>query len=306
MGNTLGSSGSAAGSQVAEAGPRPQRHGKPPQVDELIDYYLNRRVAAVVVKVLLHTTLTPNQVSFISMLFSVAAGACLFFRAVNLAAVASGILYMGIVLDCADGQLARARGGGSLTGRIVDGICDYLSGIALFVGACWFAAPIAPAWLPLPIWALGIIAGLSTVLHCALQDHKKLVFLRTFVPDFDEGAGTPEAVGEELNRAREKRLRLDIVFLQLYLLYGRVQSVFSALAQRPVTASESPQHVENTSRLQLLGARCWSFLGFTTHLFLLVIACFLCLAAPQAVLWYLLTVAVLGNVWMIALLALGA
>jgi hypothetical protein len=39
-----------------------------------------------------------------------------------------------MVLDAADGQLARARGGGSPEGRVVDGVVDYWVGAALHVG----------------------------------------------------------------------------------------------------------------------------------------------------------------------------
>lgn len=296
--------GTAAGNEVADGGPRRQQYGRPPQVEELIDYYLNRRVAALLVQALLPTPLTPNQVSFISMIFSVAAAVCLFFRDVYLAAVAGGLLYVGIVLDCVDGQLARARGGGSLTGRIVDGVCDYLSGIALLVGVCRFIVSTVPAWFSLPIWTLGIMVMLSTILHCALQDHKKLVFLRRLVPGSDEGASTPEAAQRELERAREKRRRLDSLLLRLYLLYGRLQGVFSSRIERPVSKTEPARDMKEASRWELLGMRCWSFLGFATHLFLLVLACFASLVYPPAIFWYLMTVVVLGNVWLVALLLL--
>ncbi|MDQ7779799.1 MAG: CDP-alcohol phosphatidyltransferase family protein [Planctomycetota bacterium] len=277
--------------------------GKPPQVEELVDYYLNRRVAAQVVKLLIHTPLTPNQVSIISMLFSVAAAGCLFACDPHLAALAGGLLYIGIVLDCADGQLARARGGGSLGGRIVDGVCDYISGIALFIGAAWFASVHAPAWTPVPVWALALVAALSTVLHCAMQDGRKNAFLARFVPSFHEGAEPGEVVLKELETARQKKQRLDAAMLRLYLVYLRLQGGL----HRPKPTSEPTAapgwEFKPPARWDLCLIRFWSFLGFTTHLFLLVLACLASPALPYAVFWYLATIAVIANVWMVILLA---
>jgi phosphatidylglycerophosphate synthase len=55
-----------------------------------------------------------------------------------------------LVLDCADGQLARLRGGGTVWGRVVDGIGDYLTAIAAHLGLV--------AWLARD---LGLVAALA-------------------------------------------------------------------------------------------------------------------------------------------------
>jgi uncharacterized membrane protein len=67
------------------------------------------------------------------------------------------------VFDGADGDLARLRGGGSPHGELVDGICDYLGHIVLYVTLGFLAAQQIGGWG----WALMWAAGASRVVQAA-------------------------------------------------------------------------------------------------------------------------------------------
>ena len=93
---------------------------KPRDVEEWIDWHLHRRLAAFVVDRLAPTPITPNQVTLASGAVGLLAGGALYLAATGSriwGLVAGATLLFGVVLDCADGQLARIRGEASPLGR---------------------------------------------------------------------------------------------------------------------------------------------------------------------------------------------
>ncbi|GIF65516.1 hypothetical protein Ais01nite_35510 [Asanoa ishikariensis] len=107
--------------------------------------------------------LSPSQVTAVSIVVVAAAAALFAYGGGHLAWVLGGILlYLGFVLDCVDGQLARYTRNFSVFGGWLDTIADrgkeYLVYAGLAVGA--EAAGLAGAW-PLAIAAI----GLQTVRH---------------------------------------------------------------------------------------------------------------------------------------------
>lgn len=67
------------------------------------------------------------------------------------------------VLDGADGDLARLTGRSSAHGELVDGVCDYVGHIVLYVTLAFIAAGQIGGWG----WALGWAAGASRVVQAA-------------------------------------------------------------------------------------------------------------------------------------------
>src|SRR6185503_18276477 len=121
---------------------------KPRDVEELIDFYLNRRVAGLLVALFARTPVTPNQVTVMSGVAAVIAG-WMMWTAQDASAFMLGglVFFLSIALDCADGQLARLRRESSLAGRAFDGWVDVVSAAALFVGQLgWLLAHGFPLW----------------------------------------------------------------------------------------------------------------------------------------------------------------
>ncbi|SNT57816.1 CDP-alcohol phosphatidyltransferase [Asanoa hainanensis] len=116
-----------------------------------------------VTKLAARLRLSPSQVTAVSIVVVAAAAALFAFGGNRLAWVLGGVLlYLGFVLDCVDGQLARYTRNFSVFGGWLDTIADrgkeYLVYAGLAVGA--EAAGLAGAW-PLAIAAI----GLQTVRH---------------------------------------------------------------------------------------------------------------------------------------------
>ena len=80
------------------------------------------------------TPVTPNQVTGLSALLAIVA-AYFFSFGDTRSMIQGGIIFeISLILDSVDGELARAKGMASEWGRIVDGIGDYVSSIAVLIG----------------------------------------------------------------------------------------------------------------------------------------------------------------------------
>ena len=100
--------------------------------DELINTYILRPVAGLLVRALYRTRVTPNQVTLAATASGLAAAA-LYWQGTPLLTALAGICLTGKdLLDSADGQLARAKGLFSRAGRFLDSIGDFAVNLAVF------------------------------------------------------------------------------------------------------------------------------------------------------------------------------
>ncbi|MEO7078263.1 MAG: phosphatidylinositol phosphate synthase [Rhodococcus sp. (in: high G+C Gram-positive bacteria)] len=95
------------------------------------------KLTAPLGKALNSTGLTPNSVTLIGTVATVAAAVTLF---------PGGYLWWGsvvitlfVLFDMLDGAMARARGGGTKYGAVLDATCDRVADGAIFGGLAWWA-----------------------------------------------------------------------------------------------------------------------------------------------------------------------
>ncbi len=95
------------------------------------------KVTAPLGRALNRTGLTPNSVTLIGTVVTVCAAVTLF---------PAGHLFWGAVVitvfvlfDMLDGAMARARGGGTKYGAVLDATCDRVADGAIFAGLAWWA-----------------------------------------------------------------------------------------------------------------------------------------------------------------------
>ena len=109
--------------------------------------------------------MTPNMVTAVSAAFSFAGVAVLIFwhPTVLTGIVISLCLVLGYAFDAADGQLARLRGGGSVSGEWLDHMVDATKisalHLAVLIGVYRFFG-IAPGWWLVPI-GFAVVAAVS-------------------------------------------------------------------------------------------------------------------------------------------------
>ncbi len=100
--------------------------------DELINIYLLRPAADILVRLLYRSPITPNQVTVASTVFGIAAAVLYSFNASLLTMLAGLGITIKDLLDSADGQLARAKQQYNRKGRFLDSIGDFVVNLAVF------------------------------------------------------------------------------------------------------------------------------------------------------------------------------
>ncbi|MEM9488850.1 MAG: CDP-alcohol phosphatidyltransferase family protein [Myxococcota bacterium] len=92
-----------------------------------------RPPAAVLVYALRNTPITPNQVTFLSLVVCAVAGAIFVGQSGHAWVVLAALVFeLSFILDCVDGQLARYRDTSSVLGHLLDFLIDEIKAMLLF------------------------------------------------------------------------------------------------------------------------------------------------------------------------------
>lgn len=140
-----------------------KRPARAREMQDALNHYLYHPLAWQLARLLAPTPITPNMVSVFGGLMVVAAGAVYWSTSGPLWALLGMLLHMSWhVVDGADGDLARITGRTSPLGELVDGICDYVSHIILYVLLAFvLTRTLGPGWA----WFWALAAGASHVVQ---------------------------------------------------------------------------------------------------------------------------------------------
>lgn len=177
------------------------------ELAEPIVRYVQEPAARPLVYAFKETPVTPNQVTALSALLAIGA-AYLFSLGETRAMIQGGIIFeISLILDSVDGELARAKGLASEWGRIVDGIGDYVSSIAVLIGLM-----------------IGLPDSQGALIFMAL-----LIFLRGVTFDYfkesmmnriKHGYDGPQ---RDIHKTYEKMTRSPSLILKVYFYYLQFQ-----------------------------------------------------------------------------------
>lgn len=139
--------------------------------------YINRRLGRYLAAAAYQLSLTPNQVTIVSGLFSLVGILTLAMvpPSVPMGFAVAISLMLGYALDSADGQLARLYGGGSLTGEWLDHIVDSIKipslHLAVAVSMYRFEPDTTAAMLlvPLGFLVVGSVSFFAQILNEQLR-----------------------------------------------------------------------------------------------------------------------------------------
>lgn len=102
--------------------------------DGVVSYFAFRPISRQMTRLVLDTRVTPNHVSLAAMAFGIAAAVVAGFGGYY-PVLAAGLLYwVGAVVDCVDGEIARFRIEGSKSGEWLDTLADDVSTYGLLAG----------------------------------------------------------------------------------------------------------------------------------------------------------------------------
>lgn len=105
--------------------------------DGVVDVWFNRPLGRPLSKLLIRTPVTPNQVTIASMLIGVAAG-WFFARGDRNSALLGALLFqLAALVDCIDGDIARAVYKETPIGKWLDIAADQVAHVAIFGGIAW-------------------------------------------------------------------------------------------------------------------------------------------------------------------------
>ncbi len=146
--------------------------GRPVEIEDPSNRWFIHRISAFALPSAIRLGLSPNTVSFSGMACGLAAGAC-YAQAPDFRACLAGFLLMILwhVCDGLDGQLARATGQMTALGRVLDGICDYVTFIAVYLGLGWALARAGG-----PHWALMLASGVGHALQSNLYEARRQAY----------------------------------------------------------------------------------------------------------------------------------
>jgi phosphatidylglycerophosphate synthase len=96
-----------------------------------ITKYFYRRFSRPTAKILNRLNFRPNQVTFISFILGIIAGAIFYFKMYILGLI---VLFISEILDCADGDLARLQKKISKKGEFIDSFLDRIVEVVIFYG----------------------------------------------------------------------------------------------------------------------------------------------------------------------------
>jgi hypothetical protein len=188
--------------------------GRPPEIEPLSNRLVVHRLSAALLPRAVRLGLHPNLATGAGLLFGLAAAAC-YTRWPDWRFATAGLLLMigWHVMDGLDGQLARATGQTSDLGRLLDGVADYATFVAVYLA---LALTHPQPGLAL---ALAIAAGAAHALQSQFYEGERATYIRRRAGQFrpverPETGGRIERLynrGEALlgNRARPFDARLQ-------------------------------------------------------------------------------------------------
>lgn len=231
--------------------------------DELVNTYLVRPIAGVLVRLLYITPVTPNQVTIAAILAGIISATVYLGGTAAMTATAGLLLTVKDLLDSADGQLARAKKMYSRAGRFLDSIGDLVVNLLVFTAiTCVLFLRSGDA----TVIPLGFIAFLGTTLRVSYH-----VFYHTSYLHLQSSYAinrVREDIKEEDYAVDPTTFRLHRVFV---FLYGWQDRMMDALDRWCIGGSIQEGDFARSWYSEIVGLRLAGFLGLGTELFLVML-----------------------------------
>ena len=259
------------------------------RADELINIYILRPLAAIIVWLLYPTRVTPNQVTVAAIVTGCCA-AGVYLVDTPQAFVAAGLLVtLKDILDDADGQLARAKSLYSRRGRFLDSIGDVFVNAGLFSA---ITAVLVRSHSPLPTILLGTLSFLGITLRVSYHVFYQVSFLH--LEDKYKLNRIIEELTAEDQGGDQVALRLQVIFNILYTWQDKLMYTIDEWCKRG-TFSESERRAWYGDNA---GLRLSGLLGFGTEFAILTV----CSIFNQLYLYLWLNVFFMNGIMLFSLL----
>lgn len=259
-------------------------------VEEVVDLCFFRPIAFVIVKLIYRLPITPDQISFLSMIVGIVSGV-FYAMGDKQSFIYAGFFYaLAHLLDCCDGMLARLKINVIPFGRIIDGWTDYTTSTAVYVGLFIglhkgsFQLPLSSPWL------IMVPASLSLIIHSMIVDYYRNEFLAHALGKVNSVEQDLKFFNGELEKLmKDKGKYLEKIMITFYIGYRKLQ-----FKETSAKRKYSQDKYYKSNKLLLL---LWNWIGPATHIFVIILASFL--YEPKIFFYYILG---LANLWMLVLM----
>jgi phosphatidylglycerophosphate synthase len=230
---------------------------KSPDVEDPINLHVHRPLQLALARPLVRTSITPNQVTFLSLSAGLGSAVCI-ARGALLAGAA--LLFASAILDGVDGMIARLKKTASDAGHAIDGASDYVVNVATTAAAALFLSRTM-GWIA---FALAFVAHVAWAHHLMLYDFQSSTFLRVL--------SRGKHAGGDLAKARALRAagwKAWLVAAYAWQLGNRQRFV-----ERVLPNAASPEVGDGDAWIERHRAemRAWAWLGNAPHMDGMVLA----------------------------------
>ena len=207
-----------------------------PEIEDFTNRWLIHPLAGRLVPRLAAWRVSANAVSLAGMACGVLAGFAYYhYRIPRYAVAGFALMIAWHVLDGADGQLARLTRTQSESGKVLDGVCDYVTFIAVYVALAAAMRPEIGVWA----WVLAATAGLCHAIQAAAYEAQREDY-RYFATGAAPMRANPGPPVREMGPAPRSRVRR--AFDALHDGYQRVQ--------RRATSGQAPDRRRLSAALE--------------------------------------------------------
>ena len=184
------------------------------EIIEPVNRYLHNPIAETIVQVIKNTWVTPNQVTYISIFVGLVSAYIFSIGTVQAFFFAGILLEVVLILDCVDGQLARAKECSSDWGRLLDGIAGYIIYLAVLTGV---VVGFNQEYVTLAIF------GLVTIFRGIAYDYCKLTMITMIEKGYDGSIKEISDTHSKISQNNSTLWKVYFYYLQLqrFIFCGR-------------------------------------------------------------------------------------
>lgn len=246
---------------------------KSPDVEDPVNLHVHRPLQLLLARPLVRTSITPNQITFLSLCAGLAAAGCIVWGSLEARLCGAALLFGSAILDGVDGMIARLKKSSSETGHAIDGASDYAVNVATTIAAVYHLGQTSGH--PLLAAALGLGTHMAWAQHLMLYDFHCAMYLRFLTGGKHQG-GDRERAQKTLENVRQKGSLFQRVLMTVFVwqlgnrqnLIAKVSPLGAKLAERPADDAFGREYVA-THRSSM---RLWAILGNAPHMDLMVLA----------------------------------
>ena len=201
-------------------------------------YFMNRWV----VRLLYPTSITPNQITFLSLIFGLASAGFYVSGIPDALLWGAVFLYGKVFLDNVDGNLARVRGTTSRFGRFLDSLADSLVTVLVYIAVTMYLVRTTGVQ---EYWILGLLG----LLFCFMQSTFFVFYLVNYtsrVGSYEKNRVDESVTEEDKRQAEEGQtdpwdLRLQTLFVWAYGWQDEAVKKLDAMCKRLSHVSDTEE-----------------------------------------------------------------